>query len=55
MTDAYEPLQFLRSFFEEDFFLTSFASAKRVGELQALSGVVSFQGSDLILLYQSLS
>ena len=53
MSDAYEPLssQSLRSITKKTLFLVALATAKRVGELQALSRVVSSQGADLILTY----
>ena len=53
MAEAYEPLSSLnlRSLAKKTLFLVTLATAKRVGELQALSKVVSSQGDDLILSY----
>ena len=50
---AYEPLQSqsLRTITKKVLFLVSLATAKRVGELQALSRVVPRSGDDLILSY----
>ena len=52
MSSSYEPLESLslRSLSKKTLFLVSLATAKRVGELQALSRLVPSQGSDLILL-----
>ena len=53
MSEAYEPLSSLslRSLTKKTLFLVALATTKRVGELQALSKVVSSQGNDMILLY----
>ena len=53
MSEAYEPLSSpsLWSLTKKTLFLVTLAMAKRVGELQALLKVVSFQGDDLILSY----
>ena len=54
MSDSYEPLslQSLRIITKKTLFLISLATAKRIGELQALSRVVSSQGADFVLTYQ---
>ena len=53
MSEAYEPLSSLslRSLTMKMLFLVVLATAKRVGELQTLSKVVSSQGDDLIFSY----
>ena len=53
MSEAYEPLSSLslQSLAKKTLFLVFLAMAKTVGELQALSKVVSSQGDDLILSY----
>ena len=50
---AYEPLSSLslRPLTKKTLSLVALATAKRVGELQALSKVVLFQGNDMILSY----
>ena len=52
-SEKYEPLksQDLRTLTLKTLFLVALATAKRVGELQALSNVVSESGKDLILSY----
>ena len=49
MSSEYEPLErlSLRALTKKTLFLVALATAKRVGELQALSRQVSFQGKDL--------
>ena len=53
MSSAYEPLesQGLRTLTKKTLFLVALATAKRVGELQALSRVVPSSGDDLALSY----
>ena len=53
MSDAYEPLesQTLRTLTKKVLFLVALATAKRVGELQGLSNVVSSLGEDLVVSY----
>ena len=53
MSSAYEPLesQGLRTITKKTLFLVALATAKRVGELQALSRVVPSSGDDLVLSY----
>ena len=53
MSEAYEPLESLslRSLTKKALFLVAFATAKGVGELQALSRIVSSVGSDLVVSY----
>ena len=53
MSEAYEPLssQSLRSLTKKTLFLVALATARRVGELQALSRVVSTHGDDFVLSY----
>ena len=52
-TSAFEPLSAapLRALTQKVLFLLALASAKRVGELQALSSVVTFVGGDACLSY----
>ena len=52
-SDAFEPLRDapLRALSKKVFFLCALATAKRVGELQALSRIVSFVGDDACLSY----
>ena len=52
-TASFEPLRTasLRALSQKVLFLLALATAKRVGELQALSRVVSFVGSDACLSY----
>ena len=52
-SEAFEPLESkdLRTLTMKVLFLVSLATAKRVGELHALSRVVSFQGDELVLAY----
>ena len=53
MSDAYEPLesQCLCTLTKKVLYLIALATAKRVGELQALSRVVPVSGRDLVLSY----
>ena len=53
MSSEYEPLErlSLRALTKKTLFLVALATAKRVGELHALSCQVSFQGEDLFLSY----
>ena len=53
MSDSYEPLesQFLRTLTKKVLFLVALATAKHVGELQALSRFVPVSGRDLVLSY----
>ena len=53
MSEEYEPLesQTLRTLTKKVLFLVALATAKRVGELQGLSNVVSSQGNDLVVSY----
>ena len=53
MSSAYEPLesQGLRTITKKTLFLVALATAKRVGELQALSRAVPSSGDDLVLSY----
>ena len=53
MSSAYEPLesQGLCTLTKKTLFLVALATAKRVGELQALSRVVPSSGDDLALSY----
>ena len=53
MSDSYEPLesQTLRTLTKKTLFLTALATAKRVGELQGLSNVVSSFNEDLVVSY----
>ena len=53
LSDAFEPLRDapLRALTKKVLFLLALATAKRVGELQALSRVVSFVGGDTCLSY----
>ena len=53
MSEAYEPLesQTLRTLTKEVLFLVALATAKRVGELQGLSNVVSSLGEDFVVSY----
>ena len=53
MSEAYELLSSLslRSLTKKTLFLVALATAKRVGDLQALSKVISSQGNDMILSY----
>ena len=53
MSDVFEPLDnnSRRIIALKTLFLVALATAKRVGELQALSAVVPSQGPDLILSY----
>ena len=55
MSSAYEPLeqQDLRTITKKALFLVALATAKRVGELHALSRVVPSKGEDLVLSYLS--
>ena len=50
---SYEPLRaaLLRALSKKVLFLLALATAKRVGELQALSHIVSFVGGDACLSY----
>ena len=52
-SDAFEPLHDapLRALSKKVFFLLALATAKRVGELQTLSRIVSFVGDDACLSY----
>ena len=52
-SSAFEPLSeaSLRALSQKMLFLLALATAKRVGELQALSSVVSYVGSDACLAY----
>ena len=52
-SSAFEPLSeaSLRALSQKTLFLLALATAKRVGELQALSSVVSYVGSDACLSY----
>ena len=53
MSEAYEPLESLslRTLTKKTLFLVALATAKRVGELQALSKCVSSVADDLVVLY----
>ena len=53
LSDAFEPLRNapLRALAKKVLFLLALATAKHVGELQALSLIVSFVGSDACLSY----
>ena len=53
LSDAFEPLRdaLLRTLTKKVLFLLALATAKRVGELQALSRLVSFVGGDACLSY----
>ena len=53
MSSAYEPLGSLslRTLTKKTLFLVALATAKRVGELQALSRQVSFRGEDMYVSY----
>ena len=53
MSSKYEPLESkdLRTLTKKALFLTALATAKRVGELQALSSVLSFIGNDVCVSY----
>ena len=53
ISDAFEPLREapLRALSKKVLFLLALATAKRVGELQALSRIVSFVGDDACLSY----
>ena len=53
MSESYEPLGFkdFRTLTEKMCFLVALATAKRVGELQALSEVVPSLGEDLIVIF----
>ena len=53
ISGAFEPLRDapLRALSKKDLFLLALATAKRVGELQALSRIVSFIGDDACLSY----
>ena len=52
-SSSYEPLSSLslRSLTKKTLFLVALATAKRVGELQALASRVAFQGKDLVVSY----
>ena len=51
MSEAFEPLEnlSLRSLTKKELFLVALTTVKRVGEIQALSRVVSSIGSDLVV------
>ena len=53
MSDIFEPLesQNLHPLSKKDLFLVSLAAAKCLGELQAVSNVVSSLGEDVVLSY----
>ena len=53
MSLEFEPLErlSLRALMKKTLFLVALATAKRIGELQALSCQVSFQGKDLFISY----
>ena len=55
MSSSFEPLEQmdLRTMSMKVLFLVALATAKRVGELQALSAIVPSQGRDLVLTYLS--
>ena len=54
MSSKYEPLesQSLRTLTKKTLFLVALATAKRVGELQALLNIVSSIGDDLVVTYK---
>ena len=53
VSPAFEPLSqaSFRAFMLKTLFLLALATAKRVGELQALSSIVTFVGGDACLSY----
>ena len=53
MSSVYEPLESLslRALTKKTLFLVALTAVKRVGELQALSRQVSFEGDDMFVSY----